>query len=617
MTAAVPEVAQSAAPQAMSEQHTLPSEIIQKRELWRFWMLVFGFGILATAVMLALFVHQVLQFGEARSGGLAHQGESPRGSIVDRNGALLAADRYFYEVSTTPSYFINDEQRREVADQLEQLADIPAVQTYDLLRTYPDGLYLRLAPAISLEAGDRILAERERLAEEKGIHPLLYITLTPTPQRYYPEKNLAAHLLGIMAMVNNATWLRGVYGIEGYYESYLRQRDGVGLTSRVTEPISALPSSARRFLPSVAGRDLILTIDRNVQWIAEEELQRALELYKAKAGSIIVMDPHSGEILAMANAPTFDPNEFAKSDAAALQNPAVSAQYEPGSVFKIITAAAALDSGVVTPTQKLTDTGSIAVGQRVILNSDRAGHGQVDMTEALARSLNVITAQWSLLLGQRQFYQYIERFGFGKVTEVDLAGEVYGLIKKPGTLDWSLSDLGTNSFGQGLAVTPIQMANAVASIANGGKLMRPYVVKARVLGDKVQVTEPTVLGTTVRPETAKILTDILVDVVDEGNQAAGVAGYRIAGKSGTAQIPTKEGYTEDETIVTFIGYAPADDPRFVILVKLDRPDPTISRWAGYTAAPTFAQVARRLFYYYNIPPDDVRLGRVSQPVEQN
>jgi cell division protein FtsI/penicillin-binding protein 2 len=417
---------------------------------------------------------------------------------------------------------------------------------------------------------------------------------------------VGAHLLGIMTMLKETTWRRGLYGVEGFYESYLRQRDGVGLTSKTTTPVSSLSADVRRYLPSVAGRDLILTIDRNVQWIAEEELARALELYKAQAGTIIVMEPKTGEVLAMANAPTFDPNAFIESDPAALQNPAVSAQYEPGSVFKIITAAAALDSGVVTPTQKLTDTGSIAVGQRVILNSDRAGHGQVDMTEALARSLNVITAQWSLLMGHRQFYQYIERFGFGKVTEIDLAGEVYGLTKKPGTLDWSLSDLGTNSFGQGLAVTPIQMANAVASIANGGKLMRPYVVKARVLDGAVQVTEPTVLGTTVRPEIAKELTEILVRVVEEGNQAAGVSGYRIAGKSGTAQIPTKEGYTEDDTIVTFVGYAPADDPQFVILVKLERPDASI--WAGYTAAPTFAQVARRLFYYYNIPPDNIRLG---------
>lgn len=210
--------------------------------------------------------------------------------------------------------------------------------------------------------------------------------------------------------------------------------------------------------------------------------------------------------------------------------------------------------------------------------------------------------------GQERFYDYLSRFGFGEVSGIDLSGEVYGLLKTPGSQDWSLSDLGTNSFGQGMAVTPIQMINAVASIANGGKLMRPYVVAARVADGKVQYTEPTVMGNTVTPETAATLTDILIDVVDEGNIAAGVAGYDIAGKSGTAQIPTEEGYTEDETIVTFIGYAPADDPQFIVLVKLDRPDPNISPWANYTAAPVFAQVARRLFDYYNIPPDKIRRG---------
>lgn len=608
MTAAVPKVATPAAPQAMSEQQTITIESIQKRELWRFWILVFVFGVLASAVAFAMFIHQVLQIGEGRPPGQPHQAESPRGSIVDRNGALLVADRYFYEVSINPTHLKTDQERQQLASSLEQLAGISAAQTLELLRTYTYPKFLRLASAIDLRAGRRILEERARLSEEGETHPLLLVTLTPTPQRYYPERNLAAHVVGIVAMLDGAKWLRGVYGVEGYYESFLRQRDGVNLTSKVTESLAALPPDVRRFLPSPAGRDVILTIDRNVQWIAEDELQRAMSLYKAKAGTIIVMDPMTGEVLAMANAPAFDPNEFNKAEPSALINPAVNAQYEPGSVFKIITAAAALDAGVITPTQKLTDTGSIAVGQRVILNSDRAGYGQVDMTEALARSLNVITAQWALALGQRQFYQYVERFGFGKVTEIDLAGEIYGLVKKPGMENWSPADLGTNSFGQGLAVTPIQMANATAAIANGGKLMRPHVVKARVLDGRVQMTEPTVLGVAIRPETAKELTDILVAVVEQGNQAAGVPGYRVAGKSGTAQIPTEQGYTEDDTIVTFTGFAPADDPRFVILVKLERPDPSISRWAGYTAAPTFAQVASRLFDYYSIPPDNIRLG---------
>jgi len=611
MSTALPEPTRSAAPQAMSEQQTVTLASIQKRDVWRFWMLVFVFGILTVLVLVPLFVHQIIQYGQARPPGQSHQGESPRGNIVDRNGALLAADRFSYEVSATPDYFHSAEERIEAARLLEALAGIPAEETLNLLNTYADRKFVRLAPAISLEAGRLILEKQAILAQEVGTHPLLNITLTPTPQRYYPERMVGAQVVGSLAILGDATWHQGVSGVEDYYDQYLRQQDGVGLTGRPHSTLSELPTHVRRFLPSVAGKDLILTLDRNVQWIAEDELQWALAQFAAQAGTIIVMDPKTGEILAMANSPTFDPNDLATAELGAVQNPAVSAQYEPGSVFKIITAAAALDAGVVTPTQTLTDTGSIAVGQRIILNSDRVAHGVVDMTEALARSLNVITAQWALMLGQKQFYQYVERFGFGQVTEVDLADEVYGLIKRPGMLDWSLSDLGTNSFGQGLAVTPIQMANAVASIANGGKLMRPYIVKARVLEDKVQITEPTVLGTTIRPETAKVLTNILVDIVTNGASAAAVSGYRIAGKSGTAQIPTEEGYTEDDTIVTFVGYAPADDPRFVILVKLDRPDPNISRWASYTAAPAFSRVAQRLFYYYNIPPDEKRVGQTA------
>jgi cell division protein FtsI/penicillin-binding protein 2 len=418
----------------------------------------------------------------------------------------------------------------------------------------------------------------------------------------------------MLALENDGSWLAGYYGLEGYYDNFLRQRDGIGLTAKAHGTLQDLPAGSRRFLPSVAGKDLVLTIDRTVQWIVQDELQKGLAKYRAKAGTIIVMDPRTGAILALANAPTYDPNDLSKQDMGAIQNAAISAQYEPGSVLKVVTAAAALDTGVVTPTEMLTDTGSIVVGDRIILNSSRAAWGQVDMTEALARSLNVITAQWALRMGKERFYDYLSRFGFGEVSGIDLSGEVYGLLKTPGSQDWSLSDLGTNSFGQGMAVTPIQMINSVASIANDGKLMRPYVVEARVADGEVQYTQPTVIGITVQPETAEKLTEILVDVVDEGNIAAGVAGYDIAGKSGTAQIPTEEGYTEDETIVTFVGYAPADDPQFIVLVKLDRPDPNISPWANYTAAPVFAQVARRLFDYYNIPPDDIRLAKAGASV---
>ena len=610
MTAAVPDPGQIA-PQAMSEPHTVEMERIQKRDIRRFWMLVIFFGLLAAVVVAPLFVHQVLQYGQARAAGAPHLGQSPRGVFVDRHGALLAGDRYFYEVTATPAHFNNDEERLEVARQLEELAGLPAAKTFDLLRTYADKYYVQLAPAISLDLGRKILDEQARLDEEQGVFPLQNVMLTATPKRYYPERQLGAHLLGLLSLAGDDAWLKGFYGLEGYYDKYLRQRDGVGLTAAPDAKVGDLSSEVRRFLPSLAGKDLVLTLDRTIQWIIEDELQKGMQQYGAPSGTIIVMEPQTGAILGMANLPTFDPNNPGSADASTFLNVAISAQYEPGSVYKVITAAAALDTGIITPTQKLTDTGSVTVGKRTILNSDRAAHGAVDMTEALARSLNVITAQWATLLGPDEFYHYVDRFGFGRVTGVDLSGEVYGAIKKPGTQDWSMSDLGTNSFGQGLAVTPIQMINAVASIANGGNLMRPYVVAARTKDGEVQYTKPTVMSVSMKPETSRELSRILVDVVRDGNSAAGVAGYSIAGKSGTAQIPTEKGYTEDQTIVTFVGFAPADDPQFVILVKLDRPDTKINKlyqWANYTAAPVFAQVARRLLDYYNIPPDEVRLG---------
>ena len=610
MTAAFPDSG-GEQPPALGEPTAPPTESIQKRELWRFWTLVFILGVLTTAVLVPLLMHQVLRLGVVEAAGLPHLGQSPRGSVVDRFGALLAADRYSYEVSTTPAHFHDDEMRSQVAQRLEELAGIPEAETMRLLRENYESKYsqyVRLAPAISLEAGQKILDEQATLVKTDGLAPLLDVQITPTSQRYYPERTLAAHVLGLLARPEKSAWLKGFYGIESYYDLFLRQRDGVGLTEKPDATLAELPAHVGDFLPSLAGKDLVLTVDRTVQWIIEEELERGLARYRAEAGTIIVMDPRTGAILGMASLPTFDPNDPGRAALAAMQNPAISAQYEPGSVFKVFTAAAVLDTGVVKPTQKLTDTGSIAVGDRVILNSTRAAWGAVDMTEALARSLNVITAQWALLLGTDRFYDYVGRFGFGRVSEVDLPGEVYGLIKRPNTEDWSLSDLGTNSFGQGLAVTPIQLVNGFATVANGGKLVRPYVVSARVQDGQVQYTKATVLAQVIKPETARTLTKILVDVVNLGNSAAGVAGYDIAGKSGTAQIPTPQGYTEDETIVTFVGYAPADDPKFVILVKMDRPDPNISPWANYTAAPVFAQVARRLFDYFNIPPDEIRLG---------
>ena len=207
MTASVAPDVSDGAPQAVNEPHSAPSETVQKREIWRFWILVFFFGLLAIMVLVPLFVHQVLQFGQALPSGSPHQGQPIRGTIVDRHGAVLAADRYFYQVTTTPSHFANDEERMAVAKQLEELAGMPAAKTFDLLTRYADKLYVELAPKISLEAGERIHAEQVKLAGDRGLDPLLQINLTPTPKRYYPEETLAAHIVGMLALERDGSWL--------------------------------------------------------------------------------------------------------------------------------------------------------------------------------------------------------------------------------------------------------------------------------------------------------------------------------------------------------------------------------------------------------------------------
>ncbi len=222
-----------------------------------------------------------------------------RGTIVDRHGAVLAADRYFYQVTTTPTHFTDDEDRMAVAKKLEELAGIPSAKTFDLLTRYADQLYVELAPKISLEAGERIHAEQQKLAVDHGLDPLLQINLTATPERYYPEKTLASQIVGMLALERDGSWLTGYYGLEGYYDNFLRQRDGIGLTAKSTGTLADLPQDVQRFLPSVAGKDLVLTIDRTIQWIVQDELQKGMQKYRAKAGTIIVMDPRTGAILAL------------------------------------------------------------------------------------------------------------------------------------------------------------------------------------------------------------------------------------------------------------------------------------------------------------------------------
>ncbi len=575
-----------------------------ERPRWRFSVIALCFICLGLIVLAQLTRYQIFGTGQVAAAPAEQtKDQSSRGTIVDAKGTPLVVNRYFFQVSATPKLLKTQKDREEVAQQLADQIGLPYEHTLSILTENADKVFAVLADAISPADARKLLDFQAQQETARGLFPLQNVYVKPMARRYYPQGELTSHLLGFVQVDQG-----GVYGLEEYYNQFL-WKDGIGLLDGQHTSLDTLSPDIRTFVPSSVGKDLVLTVDRNIQWILRDELQKGLERYKAQSGSIIVMDPTTGAILGMVSLPDYDPNRFETTPYALFSDPAISAQYEPGSVFKIITMSSALDSALIKPSMIFTDTGSYTIGGRVIFNSTRTAFGRVTVTEALAQSLNVVTAQVAALLGQERFYRYVRMFGFGTATNVDLSGEIDGLIKSPGDPRWSLADLGTNSFGQGLAVTPLQMINAASAIANGGKLMRPYVVSARIDHDQVQYTEPTVIRRVLQPGAALTMQKMMVDVINEGISKARVPGYTVAGKSGTAQIPIPGGYEKLLTIQSFIGFAPADNPRFVVLVKMDRPDPEINQWASQTAAPIFSEVTKRLLTYMNIPPDKVRLAQ--------
>jgi cell division protein FtsI/penicillin-binding protein 2 len=320
------------------------------------------------------------------------------------------------------------------------------------------------------------------------------------------------------------------------------------------------------------------------------------------------MNPQNGEILAMATTPRLDLNNysnyFSLYDNGSQYNRSIGMAYEAGSVVKILTMAAALDAGTVTPSTTYIDTGSIDVGGITIYNWNREPWGQQDMTGCLQHSLNVCMAWISTQMGTQTFYGYMERFGLGHPTGIDLSGEAMGRLKVPGDTDWYNVDLGTNAFGQGVTITPLQMLMSASAIANGGKMVTPHVLFS-MLRDGHQYNVPSqYAGSPIKAETAKTLTDMLTVSLEGESSSALVPGYRVAGKTGTAQIPTEYGYNESQTNASFIGWGPVDDPQFMIYVWIQKP--TTSIWSSETAAPVFSQVAEQTVILLNIPPDMVR-----------
>lgn len=556
---------------------------------------VFGLTFCAAVLLAQLFRYQIKDHELLKQSAVAQRTwnkevPSKRGNILDSDGHLLALDVVQWDVSASPPLVIEPE---DLATRLAELLGQPREEIYARLTS--DEEWLPLANDVEYQAGEAILG-----LQAPGI------TCTPSYHRFYPEGELFAHVLGIVNDTGD-----GYYGVDGYYNQLLRGGEGKRLVEQ--NPVGQeLPIGPQEELPPQPGNNLVLTLDRNIQYIAREELLRAIKEYGAESGTVLVMNPQTGALLASYSHPAFDPNEFARADLDRLADPAVSKLYEPGSVFKVITWAAGLDSGTISPGTTFYDDGALEVGGRVIRNWDRQGHGLVTMQDGLVQSLNTVAAFTSTSMGKAVFYNYLRRFGLGALTHVDLDIEGPGMMKQPGDSNWFPSELGTNSFGQGIAVTPLQMISAVAAVANQGMLTQPYVVQQFIARDPetgglrtIQV-EPMVVRRAISQETAQTMTKMLVQVVESGATKAKIPGYRVAGKTGTAQIPTPYGYHPSDTIGSFVGYVPADDPQFIVLVKLDKP--TASPWGSQTAAPTFRAIAERILAYLQIPPDELRLA---------
>ncbi|MCZ7539984.1 MAG: penicillin-binding protein 2 [Anaerolineae bacterium] len=522
-----------------------------------------------------------------------------RGQIFDRNGHLLATNSFEYRIGISPNQVVD---RQAVAIALAPLVGLPENRLYNLLQPNADGTfppYVLLASRVSAEVGQAIA--------DLGVPGII---IEPLPIRIYPQGELTAQIVGFFAGADGARASQGYYGVEGYYQTLL-----AGQSKRVTKSnIPLLEESQTQATRIRDGMNLILTIDRDLQYLAQEVLMGFLEKDPtATGGTILIMNPRNGEILAMANYPYFQPGDLSEENMKYARNQAVADVYEPGSVFKVVTMSLALDVGVQDLNWSYYDPGCFEAGGVAICNWDRSSHGNPDFAQVFIDSLNTGTATIYKEIGPYTVYPKLREFGIGSPTGVDLEGESPGILVEPGDSLWSEAQFLNNSYGQGVSVTPLQMLTAANAIANDGLIMQPHIVKARIDGGQVIETQPAATHRPISEEAAHKARDIMVRVLRESKEIEfEFPGYLIAGKTGTAEIPAPYGYepfAPGNSIASFLAFLPADDPVVSILIKLDRP---WGYWGSMTAAPLAQELLERLVVLMEIPPDNLRYQLVAQ-----
>lgn len=528
--------------------------------------------------------------------------EPARGLIYDRSGHILAANTTVYEVGVDLQTVQNPET---IALTASVELGLDYYEVFGLVSQPPSNTaryvvidnFVPYEKAMKLEELKSAFADATQVQRSSNgkPHSLVGLELRGHLIRSYPEDELAYNILGFVNLEGV-----GAYGVESRYNDMLSGQPEYVRVSNDPSRATVLPA-----IPD--GASLILTIDREIQAMVESVLRTAVENSGAEAGSILVMQPETGEMLAMASYPQINPNEYwdvlDAYDDDTFYNMAIS-PYEPGSVFKAITMAAALDLGVVESDTVFIDTGYIMVGGIPIYNWDGGAWGPQTMLGCMQHSLNVCLAHVASEVGAADFYAAVEKFGFGRPTGIELAGEYPGRVRQPGDDNWYMSDLATNSFGQGISVTPIQMITALSALANDGQMVVPHIVQAVVDRGQQYPTTYQVAATPISAETARTITEMLAVSLEQEASVALVPGYRVAGKTGTAEIPTPYGYTSDLTNASFAGWGPVDDPQFLVYIWLQKP--TISPWGSVVAAPVFKQVVERLVVLMDLPPDDLR-----------
>jgi cell division protein FtsI (penicillin-binding protein 3) len=562
---------------------------------WRHWTL--GVLVLAAvvAVMVRLYEVQILNHEDyLQQAAVTRQGAAtlpaPRGAILDATGYPLATSVDTWDI------YIDRFLWRD-----RELAMTAARGLADFLGASPDWVYA-LGSEESL--GDVLVSRQVDYARglDLAAMDLWGIRLIPSSRRIYPEARLAGTLVGYVGRDGSGLW-----GIESDFDATLQGRDGWMTMERdaLGRPIAFTQQRSRE---PISGGEVQLTVDRFIQAMVEETLENALERYDARSGAIVVMDPHTGAVLAMASRPAVSLEAVDLNDpdlAALVKNHAVTDLYEPGSVLKTLTTAAALDLGLVSPHSTYEDKGAIEMGGATIRNWDLRAHGEVTITEYLRRSLNTGSVWLADLMGAEAFYGYMAKFGMGDPTHIGLSGEAEGTYRTPADPNWYPVDLATNSYGQGMAVTPLQMLTAVNTFANGGYLMRPYIVSRVVTHSDARSFEPVRVRRVVTEQTARTMLRMMRDAVEdtEWGHGAQVRGYEVAGKTGTTLVSIPTGYDIDSTIASFAGFIPAESPRVSIIVKIDQPSGGLNL-GGQVAAPVFSEVAAKIMAYLRVPPTE-------------